>query len=526
MARLLRVMLALVLALSMMLTCVMVQAEEEPIEVTIATYEWDVKGSANTDWIWQKYEEMTGVHVNWIEIPQASAEEKKMTMFASGDLPDAFFQFDFSVDELYEYGQAGTFINLADYEDCTPALNAFFESDKAAKAACVMPDGGIYGFPGVSYNTVGNSLRYYINGEWLDRLNLEVPETLEELTATFEACKTQDANGNGDPDDEWPIYIRYRSFGWAFERAFEGVFGLGDHGNNQCDTGFYLEDSTDTIEYIYTSDKCKAMWQQFAEWWAAGYFYPETFGNFDYASWVTAGKVDDVVGFFQWAHANFLYDGASKIYPAINQFRGGISEKMSYLNPSLSTVGAGIITNKCKYPERMAKWFDYFYSDAGRIFTYAGVEGETYFVDEDGVMRYTDAIMNYDGGWQLGSFQYGLFTYGGGVPSLELDTDALYALHYSSSEEEFGTSVEDCSQFCDDDIWPAFIAIGDEQAVIDTYATDLDNYVTESRVKFVTGEWNFDEDWDAYVAQLNSMGVAELQAVRQAQYDRYVAAQQ
>ena len=525
MTRLFRTLLVMLLALAMIVPCTLAETAEEPITVKIVTYAWDVKGSANEDWIWQKYEAMTGIHVEWTEIPQASASEKKMTMFASDELPDAFFQFDFSVDELYEYGQSGKFINLADYSDYTPGLNALFESDPSAKAACVMPNGAIYGFPGISYNTVGNSLRYYINGEWLDRLELKVPTTIEELTNVFEAFKTEDANGNGDPDDEWPIFIRYRSFDWAFERAFEGVYGLGDHGNNQCDTGFYLEESTDTIEYIYTSDKIKAMWQQFNEWWDAGYFYPETFTNFDYASWVTAGKVDDVVGFFQWANASFLYDGAEDVYVAINQFEGGTSEKMSYLNPSLSTVGAGIITNACKCPEKMAAWFDYFYTDEGRIFTYAGIEGETFVYDENGVMRYTDDILNYEGGWQLGSFNYGLFTYGGGVPSLEMDTNDFYALHYSSSEQEFGTSIEDCNRFCDADVWPYFIAIGDEQTIIDTYATDLDNFVTESRVKFVTGEWNFEEDWDAFVEKINTLGVDKLQEVRQAQYDRYIAAQ-
>ena len=42
-------------------------------------------------------------------------------------------------------------------------------------------------------------------------------------------------------------------------------------------------------------------------------------------------------------------------------------------------------------------------------------------------------------------------------------------------------------------------------------------------MKFVTGQWNFDSDWDAYVNQLNAMGAEDYVTVKQAQYDRYLS---
>ena len=42
----------------------------------------------------------------------------------------------------------------------------------------------------------------------------------------------------------------------------------------------------------------KQMWQQMASWWNAGYFYPQTFGKYEYEDWVTAGKVKKQVGMF------------------------------------------------------------------------------------------------------------------------------------------------------------------------------------------------------------------------------------
>ena len=40
----------------------------------------------------QQIEEKTNVHVDWIEIPQASLNERISLMLASGDLPDAFMK--------------------------------------------------------------------------------------------------------------------------------------------------------------------------------------------------------------------------------------------------------------------------------------------------------------------------------------------------------------------------------------------------------------------------------------------------
>ena len=45
----------------------------------------------------------------------------------------------------------------------------------------------------------------YINTQWLERLGLEMPTTMEELKAVLIAFRDQDANGNGDPNDEIPF---------------------------------------------------------------------------------------------------------------------------------------------------------------------------------------------------------------------------------------------------------------------------------------------------------------------------------
>ncbi|MDR0730803.1 MAG: hypothetical protein LBF63_03980, partial [Treponema sp.] len=44
-----------------------------------------------------------------------------------------------------------------------------------------------------------------IRQDWLDRVGLKVPTTIDELHTVLLAFKQRDANGNGDPNDEIPL---------------------------------------------------------------------------------------------------------------------------------------------------------------------------------------------------------------------------------------------------------------------------------------------------------------------------------
>ncbi|WP_291291846.1 hypothetical protein [Enterococcus sp.] len=40
-------------------------------------------------------------------------------------------------------------------------------------------------------------------------------------------------------------------------------------------------------------------------------------------------------------------------------------------------------------------------------------------------------------------------------------------------------------------------------------------------MKFVTGEWNFEKDWDNYVQQLDRIGAQRLLEIRRQQFERF-----
>ena len=62
----------------------------------------------------------------------------------------------------------------------------------------------------------------------------------------------------------------------------------------------------------------------------------------------------------------------------------------------------------------------------------------------------------------------------------------------------------------------------EENEELPTLTTDIDKYVETTRAKWVT-EGGIDEEWDAYIEQLNTMGLEQLVQIYTDAYERYTA---
>lgn len=61
----------------------------------------------------------------------------------------------------------------------------------------------------------------------------------------------------------------------------------------------------------------------------------------------------------------------------------------------------------------------------------------------------------------------------------------------------------------------------DETTDFNTIWSDIATVVTEATVKFITGDRSLDE-FDAFTAELEQMGIQECIDIKQAAYDRYI----
>lgn len=490
-----------------------------PITMTFMCPSWDVSVPKAEQWLWEEYEKKSGVHIEWQEISQAAMVEKKSVLMASDDLPDAFWQFfAFSPEEVSMYGSQGVFVSLDDKLDKLPNLSALLDKDPTLRAAITMADGKIYGFPYVTNNKAELTCRYYLNKSYLEELNMTPPKTIDEFEAYMRGVKTLKTM---DGADIYPFYDSPHTW-WFTEMQLLGGYGLCDNGFQQYQTMVY-NPGNDQLKFMYTDDRMKELWQRVAGWYQEGLLHPGTFlVDYDYPKWVSDG-MEGKVGAFTWSSASFLYGGAEKDYVGINSLEGPYGNVTSWADtPSRSTV-AGLITKDCKDIDRALQWFDYWYSDEAAKFGYAGIEGVTY-TEKDGVYKYSEDIQSYDGGIQLGAFQKGLLTYGANYPFNE-PTDMKFKmdLFNTTFEGMYGCTEADIAANYPKEVWPAFVATPEEVDVLNACYSDLNTFVNESRLKFMTGKWNFDSDWDAYVETINSIRVNDYVAVKQAQFERYRA---
>ena len=70
--------------------------------------------------------------------------------------------------------------------------------------------------------------------------------------------------------------------------------------------------------------------------------------------------------------------------------------------------------------------------------------------------------------------------------------------------------------------WQNYIHLTPEQTEqINVLSTDLGLYCDDYFVGFITGSYDLEKDWDAYIKECESMGVAELTEIYQSAYNTF-----
>ncbi len=66
-------------------------------------------------------------------------------------------------------------------------------------------------------------------------------------------------------------------------------------------------------------------------------------------------------------------------------------------------------------------------------------------------------------------------------------------------------------------VWPDPSLSGE----LATLQTNLNNYVNQNQLAFITGSKNLDTDWDAFVKGLDNTGMPRFLEINQQAYDKY-----
>lgn len=186
-------------------------------------------------------------------------------------------------------------------------------------------------------------------------------------------------------------------------------------------------------------------------------------------------------------------------------------------HPSYGYETGIFITKDCTMPEIAIKWINFLFSPEGYLLTNFGIEGETY-VMENGKPKVTEYFTNNPDG--LSSVEAQRFL--GARPSFANFMSQEFDVQVKMTDPFIGPSVDILKKFGKQPSFPRVMPTVDEIDVLKDIGVDLLTYVAENRDMFMLGERPLDE-FDDFVQEVKDMGLDEVLAIKQQQYERYMS---
>lgn len=500
---------------------------EDPVTLTVFIpsigFIEDLRTNAYSMWL----EEQTGVKIEWIESSKVDAINKLSVMLNTGNYPDVIMGTGgagLSTQDIFRYGQQGVFLPLNDMIDQYGFyIDDLFETEPSFKDVITSPDGNIYALPAVFTDDYHMTMRqkFWINTQWLKNLGLDMPTTTEEFYKVMKAFKTQDANGNGDPDDEIPMTGSKRHYEKTvlyLMNAFIPAGGQDDSGDSGLSGyEFFINDKlTFTANKNEFRDGLRYVKMLYSE------------GLLDVAALtqdksqikpLVDGAVTRIGGSASHHPANFstLNDtpGSNFLqYEALPPLKGPKGEANTpWFIDAVIKPGEYIITDNCKTPEVAFRWADHFYRLESMMHD-KGVEG-THWENVDpskGLIGLNGKPAKYNYLEPLSVEDNAQINTG---PGWTRDLKNEFARNEGFSYEEFLYNATTLYEPYKVRRYPYATVSFPEEVQIEF--TDLrrtiHTYVSESTNRFIIGDLDIEKDWDNYVKQLDQIGLSRFMEI-------------
>ena len=455
----------------------------------------------------QAIEDAVGVDILFQSPPEGSEDAYKM-MVASGNLPDVIMWYGSSgIDRMIEEGSAIELTSLiARY---APNLTRIYQQRPEIRREAATPDGRLYFFPSISPMLTQNEISRKCNNglivrqDWLGKLGLAQPETIDDWYEMLVAFKTKDPNGNGLAD-EIPFD------GWGIP-LFAPVFGVLD--------GFCVK-ADGAVAFGPMEQEYKAFLETMHKWYAEGLIGSNSILQSD--EWKTANITNDLTGSFYGLDNAWRYylPGLQEKTPDARLLAVGWpknSRGVRYTPRADAATHLGqtvtIITSACKNPEAAVRLIDYMYSPAGGDYLGWGIEGETYEVI-DGQKRLLPQALEMEEDGFLKLYHYAITHIQ--WPKYEGETAVLQT--YPEDQLVAEQTWADASTAL---IYPHAVRLSPQDNALRIHVMDrIQSYSAEMQIRFITGDEPL-SNFDAFVSNLKRMGIEDVLALCRKQYAEY-----
>lgn len=446
----------------------------------------------------QKMEELTNVKWTVTSCSATDLQEQRGILLNTGDYPDVLYKSGIGRDDIAKYGMEGILLPLEDLiNEYMPNLKAVLD-ERNAWYEITSADGHIYSLPFIEQPGLQNILMW-INVRWLEKVEMEEPDSWESLYEVLKAFKEKDPNGNGEADEIpyvantalLPFYL----FGYDLPVDMNSFCAVNDEGQI-----VYSMANDDWYDYLYWMHK----------------FYEEGLMNAD-AFEASVDKQyatgpDDIYGLFLgWSPSETVGADLAEGYDYKVMDPWG---ENSLSTTSGITEGGLCITDRCSNPALVCAWADYFYSEEGGTLMQLGIEGESYRWREDGLWEW---IIDEENGQEEMQVRDAYILQGyahcpGLVP--EFYAEKKYREGNSVSGGLEGTRVAKLAA----DPFPRIQLTEDEQKEAGTITADCFNYAWQYQAEVITGLKDLDSTWEEYMKQMETMGAMKYAEMYNSKY--------
>ena len=480
-------------------------------------------GDFNDSYFFQWYEELTGVHINFIVPPAGSEGESFQLLFAADEMPDIVYSYPAQTTYSYRSGQDkaiddGYFLDIAEYLDYAPNYVSWLANNDELRQASYSDTGKLYGLWGIwsgmdsehTYADYGLAIRQ----DYLEKVGMEVPTTYSEWETVLTAFKDQ-------LGIKAPLYTS--KYGIDMGEMMAGY-----------DTAPYFYQRDGKVQYGPMDDGYRDYLVMMNDWYNKGLLDP------DFATRASGGVTADNDMILN-DQVGALTDYGTRLDDTYVS-RGATNPDLCYVGAPQPTKdpddptyvepayrdntysymlhgGCNSISADSEYAEIAIRWVDGFYATDIALNANYGTE------DYEGTVWHTDESTSTG---RMIDYDYRYSNPDGLSSGMVL---VLYSaknppIRYEGMQVECSTPIKLEGY----EIWKKYEPVNalptrmtmtsDEGTESASLYTDIETYVQECNVKFIMGQMSLD-DYDSYRDTLVNMGIERCIELRQQALDRY-----
>jgi putative aldouronate transport system substrate-binding protein len=349
--------------------------KEQPLDISIMTLFYTTEPPGKDNVIVKEVEKRTNTKLNITWVSPNNYRDKVDVTLASGDIPDLMLTDDPFNPQVRILASQGALWDISPYiKDYSNLARFPMESWNNTK----MQDGKNYGIPRVRPVEGGGFLN--IRKDWLDKLNLKVPQTMDELYTALKAFVDNDPDGNGKNDTlGYAGYVAQDSMG-AFGTWNETVF-------NQTNGAWKLQDNKLVNINLLPGTRDSLVWLSNAY---KDKIIPEDFAVLKY---------DDMLNLTKSGRAGSFTETVNTAWPSTMEQRktnpnadflplvslnGFVSRDSGYFG--MFVIPKTVPEQKMK---KLLKFMDYGASDEGHDLAWYGFK-DVHYTEKDGIKFLTE----------------------------------------------------------------------------------------------------------------------------------------